>query len=49
MAAYRVALAARQAQIARARSSAQLATQAAPSAPTVRVVTLPPLTVTRSS
>lgn len=45
-AAYRVALRARQAQIAQART--MQAARTAP-APAVRIVTLPPLTVTRSS
>jgi hypothetical protein len=49
MAAYRVALRARQARIAQTRSHALGAAQATTPPPTVRIVTLPPLTVTRSS
>ena len=49
MAAYRVALRARQSQIAQAKSRALLAAQTTATAPTVRVVTLPPLTITRTS
>jgi hypothetical protein len=50
-AAYRVALRARNAQIARAKQqqAAQLASAPVPASPSVRVVTLPPLTVTRTS
>ncbi len=49
MAAYRVALRARQVQIAQTRSRAVLAAQSTAAAPTVRVVNLPPLTITRTS
>lgn len=50
MAAYRVALRQRRAQIALADARAQQAAQAAaPSTASVRIVTLPPLTVTRTS
>jgi hypothetical protein len=48
LAAYRIALKARNAQIAAARVRSQQAAAAA-AAPTVRVVNLPPLTVTRTS
>lgn len=50
MAAYRVALRQRRALIAQADALAQRSAQvAASSAPAVRIVTLPPLTVTRTS
>jgi hypothetical protein len=49
MAAYRVALKARNAQIAAARARSQQTALAAASAPAVRVVNLPPLTITRTS
>jgi hypothetical protein len=49
LAAYRIALKARNAQIAAARARSQQAALAAAAAPTVRVVNLPPLTVTRTS
>jgi hypothetical protein len=48
LAAYRAALGLRQAQIAQSKARAVAVTQAAP-APSVRVVNLPPLTITRSS
>ena len=48
MSAYRVALKARQAQIVSARAQSLPATQTT-SAPAVRVVNLPPLTITRTS
>jgi hypothetical protein len=47
-AAYRIALKARQAQIAAVRARSQQATRAA-ARPAVRVVELPPLTITRTS
>ena len=49
LAAYRVALKSRNAQIAAAQAQAHQAQLAAAAAPVVRVVNLPPLTVTRTS
>jgi hypothetical protein len=49
MAAYRVALEARQAQIASARAQSLPVTRPTAAAPAVRVVNLPPLTITRTS
>ena len=48
-AAYRIALKAREAQIAAARVRSQQAALAAAAPPLVRVVNLPPLTITRTS
>ena len=49
LAAYRIALKARQAQIAAANARSRQLAAAAAAAPAVRVVNLPPLTITRTS
>ena len=49
LAAYRIALKTRRAQIAAAQALSVQAAQAAAAPPTVRVVNLPPLTITRTS